>query len=94
MEFISRHLARDLLLPRHRDSLLANALKDLTSDSNVLAIYLAGSLARGNYDNYSDIDIHIIVSPERKADYIKDKRHRAKKWGKCCFMKTLILLRR
>lgn len=85
MEFISRHLARDLSLPRHRDSLLANALKDLTSDSNVLAIYLAGSLARGNYDNYSDIDIHIIVSPERKADYIKDKRHRAKKWGEVLF---------
>ena len=85
MEFISRHLARDLSLPRHRDSLLANALKDLTSDTNVLAIYLAGSLARGNYDNYSDIDIHIIVNTEEKADYIKQKRQRSSKWGEVLF---------
>jgi len=85
MEFISRHLGRDFSLPRHRDTLLANALKDLTSDSNVLAIYLAGSLARGNYDNYSDIDIHIIVNTEEKADYIKQKRQRSSIWGEVLF---------
>ncbi|MFJ7826132.1 aminoglycoside 6-adenylyltransferase [Psychrobacillus sp. NPDC096623] len=85
MGFESRHLERDLLLPKHRDNLLENVLKDLTSDSNVLAIYLAGSLARGNFDNYSDIDLHIIVTPKKKADYIKNKRNRAKRWGEVLF---------
>ncbi|WP_336046722.1 hypothetical protein [Solibacillus ferritrahens] len=47
----NRHLESDTLLPNHRDILLVNALKDLTSDSDVLAIYLAGSLARGTFDN-------------------------------------------
>lgn len=85
MGFVSRHLERDLSLPKHRDNLLKNALKDFTSDSNVLAIYLAGSLARGNFDNYSDIDLHIIVKPENKADFIKNKRKRAKNWGEVLF---------
>ncbi|MFS0639172.1 nucleotidyltransferase domain-containing protein [Mesobacillus foraminis] len=85
MGFVSRHLERDLSLPTHRDVLLENALKDLTSDSNVLAIYQAGSLARGNFDNYSDIDLHTIVTPEKKADFIKDKRNRARKWGDVLF---------
>ena len=83
--FVSRHLERDSSLPKHRDNLLENALKDLTSDSNVLAIYQAGSLARGNFDNYSDIDLHIIVTPDNKGDYIKNKRNRARKWGEVLF---------
>ncbi|MBT2682301.1 aminoglycoside 6-adenylyltransferase [Bacillus sp. ISL-37] len=85
MGFASKHLERDLSLPKYRDSLLESALKDLTPDSNVLAIYQAGSLARGNYDNYSDIDLHIIVTPDEKADFIKAKRNRAAKWGSVLF---------
>lgn len=82
---VSRHLERDLSLPKQRDNLLENVLTDLTSDSNVLAIYLAGSLARGNFDNYSDIDLHTIVSLDNKGEYIKNKRNRAKKWGEVLF---------
>jgi predicted nucleotidyltransferase len=83
--FVSRHLERDLSLPKYRDVLLENVLNDLTSDDNVLAIYQAGSLARGNFDNYSDIDLHTIVAPEKKADFIKDKRSRASMWGDVLF---------
>lgn len=85
MGFVSRHIERDLSLPKHREVLLENALNDLTSDSNVLGIYQAGSLARGNFDNYSDIDLHIIVTPEKKANFIKDKQNRARKWGAVLF---------
>ncbi|WP_404359497.1 nucleotidyltransferase domain-containing protein [Cytobacillus firmus] len=85
MGFVSKHFERDLSLPKHRDFLLENALNDLTSDANVLAIYQAGSLAKGNFDNYSDIDLHIIVTPEKKAYFIKDKRNRASNWGNVLF---------
>ncbi|MBT2663382.1 aminoglycoside 6-adenylyltransferase [Bacillus sp. ISL-45] len=85
MGFVSKHFERDLSLPKHRGILLGNALMDLTSDSDVLAIYQAGSLARGNFDNYSDIDLHIIVNPKLKADFIKNKRNRAAKWGNVLF---------
>jgi predicted nucleotidyltransferase len=76
MEFQSKYKERDLELPKHRDKLLDNALDDLTNDSDVLAIYLAGSLGKGNFDNYSDIDLHIIVIPEKKPDFIQSKRIR------------------
>ncbi|MFD6210044.1 nucleotidyltransferase domain-containing protein [Peribacillus sp. NPDC060253] len=62
-----------------------NALKDLSADPNVLAIYLAGSLPKGNFDNYSDIDLHTIVMPERIADFLKGKRNRANNWGTVSF---------
>ena len=85
MGFVSRHLERDLSLPMHRNILLENALKDLTADSNVLAIYLGGSLAKKNFDNYSDIDLHTIVKPEKRAEFIKNKRDRAESWGEVLF---------
>ncbi|MGE7762337.1 hypothetical protein [Peribacillus sp. NPDC097895] len=85
MGFVSKHIERDAFLPKHRDILLDNALKDLSADPNVLAIYLAASLAKGNFDNYSDIDLHTIVIPERKADSLKEKRNRANNWGTVSF---------
>jgi hypothetical protein len=83
--FLCKHLERDFSLPKHRDIHLESALNDLTSDPNVLAIYQAGSLARGNYDNYSDIDLHIIVTPDKKSSFIKAKRNRAANWGNVLF---------
>lgn len=85
MGFVSKYEERDLNLPIHRDKLLENALNDLTNDPNVLAIYQGGSLAKGNYDNYSDIDLHIIVAAEKKADFVRAKRERPKKWGKVLY---------
>lgn len=85
MGFLSKHLERDESLPKHRDVILKNALKDLKTDSNVLAIYLGGSLAKGYIDNYSDVDLHTIVTSEKKSDFIKDKKNRAKNWGEVLF---------
>ncbi len=83
--FVSKHLERDAFLPKQRDILLVNALKDLSADPDVLAIYIAGSLAKGNHDNYSDIDLHTIVIPKRKAEFLKGKRDRANNWGDVSF---------
>lgn len=79
MDFVSRHLKRDQELPIYREQLLNRALEDLTSDPYVLAIYLGGSLGRGNFDGFSDIDLHTIVTPETKSAFIKDKQKRSSK---------------
>lgn len=81
MGFVSRHVERDASLPKHRGILLSNALKDLSADSDVLAIYLGGSLAKNNFDDYSDIDLHVIVKPEKRKEFIENKCKRAEKWG-------------
>jgi len=83
--FVSRHLERDLSLPKYRKILLENAIKDLAADPNVLAIYLAGSLAKKNFDYYSDIDLHTIVKPEKRMEFIENKRNRAERWGDVLF---------
>lgn len=85
MGFGTSHFERDASLPKHRDTLLQNALKDLRIDSNVLAIFLGGSLAKKNFDNYSDIDLHIIVKPEKRIEFIVNKRKRAENWGEVLF---------
>ncbi|TWT01889.1 nucleotidyltransferase domain-containing protein [Planomicrobium sp. CPCC 101079] len=85
MGFVTRHMERDASLSKHREVLLNTALKDLTADSNVLAIYLGGSLAKKDFDNYSDIDLHTIVKPEKRAEFIENKRNRAERWGSVLF---------
>jgi predicted nucleotidyltransferase len=83
--FVSKFEKRDEDLPFHRSKLLENAVNDLTSDPDVLGVYQGGSLAKGNYDHYSDIDLHIIVTPETKAEFIRKKRDRPKRWGNVLF---------
>lgn len=84
-EFVSKHVERDRELPKVREALLENVLTDLTKDEHVLAIYLAGSLGRGDFDHYSDIDLHVIVKPDKKQDFIENKRRRAANWGNVLF---------
>jgi hypothetical protein len=81
MEYVSKFEQRDLELPKHREKLMKNALADLTNDLNVLAIYLSGSMAKGNFDNYSDIDFHIIVTDKKREEFILAKRTRPRNWG-------------
>ncbi|UOQ48576.1 nucleotidyltransferase domain-containing protein [Gracilibacillus caseinilyticus] len=81
MGFVSKYSVRDSKLPIHRNKLLDNVLNDFKSDPQVLGIVLGGSLAKGNADRYSDIDLHIIVKPDSKPDFIREKRERSKKWG-------------
>ncbi len=85
VEYAYKHLERDQDLPNLREALLENVLADLTEDENVLAIYLAGSLGRGDFDRFSDIDLHVIVAPEMKQAFIKNKRKRASNWGNVLF---------
>ncbi|MET3695799.1 nucleotidyltransferase domain-containing protein [Bacillus oleivorans] len=65
---------------------MQKAVSDLSSDPNVLAIYLNGSLAKGNFDQYSDIDLN---TPDKKTNFIKDKQNRAKKWGEVLFFEGI-----
>lgn len=93
MTFLSRYKDRDLELPKHREKLLEIAIKDLTNDQDVLAIYLGGSMAKENCDNYSDIDLHIIVTPGKYSEFVLEKRNRPKKWGDVLYYEDVSLMR-
>ncbi len=81
----NNYMERDQALPLERDRVMERLMGDLTGDPDVLAIYLSGSLAKGNFDRYSDIDIHAIVKPEAKQGFIENKRRRAAGWGRVLF---------
>lgn len=89
MNFSSRHYNRDLELPKHREHLLQTAVSDLSADSEVLAVYLGGSLAKGNFDVYSDIDLRVVVKSERHKDFVNDKLDRSRRWGNVVFFEDL-----
>jgi predicted nucleotidyltransferase len=56
-----------------RDALLARAVELLQADDRIVAAWLFGSIGRGDADNWSDIDLWIVVSDEYIAD-VSDER--------------------
>lgn len=81
MGFVSNHKERDLALPNHRRKLLVEIENDLLNDESILAVYYGGSIGNENTDFYSDIDLRIVVKPEKLVEYISNKQNRARKWG-------------
>ena len=89
MGYSSRHAERDRGLPAQRQRLLDTLSADLGNEEDVLAVYLGGSLAEGNPDLYSDIDLRIVVKPEAYRAFVADKLRRPGSWGNVLFFEDL-----
>lgn len=81
MGFVNKHEERDLELPNNRNKLLDAIANDLLSDDNVLSFFYSGSIGNENTNIFSDIDLRIIVKPNKINEYIGNKQIRAKNWG-------------
>jgi predicted nucleotidyltransferase len=46
--------------------------KDLFNDDDVLAVFYGGSIGSENMDLYSDIDLCIVVLPEKFQEFISN----------------------
>ncbi len=79
--FVSKHKERDLELPKYRKKLLDSIEKDFLYDDNVLAFFYGGSIGNENTDDYSDIDLRVVVVPEKIKEYISNKKTRPGNWG-------------
>lgn len=73
MGFVSKHKERDYELPNNRKKLLDEIQNDLLDDDNVLAIFYGGSIGSENTDAFSDIDLRVVVKPDRINEYISSK---------------------
>lgn len=87
MTFISKHEERDSELPKERKKLLNNIQNDLFEDDNVLAFFYGGSLGNENTDIFSDIDLRVVVKPEKINDYISNKKSVQRIGGEFCISK-------
>lgn len=85
MGFESNHKNRDAELPKHRQLIKEAIEQDLLNDKQVIAVFYGGSIGNGNTDNYSDIDLRIVVKDEAYEHYRQQKRERASEWGKVLF---------
>lgn len=81
MGFLTKHEERDASLPKERQKLREAIYQDLFQDPNVLAFFYGGSLAKGNEDLYSDLDLRIVVKDEVFETFRLKKKERATNWG-------------
>ncbi|SET96430.1 hypothetical protein SAMN05421676_11288 [Salinibacillus kushneri] len=89
MGFVSKHKVRDSKLPVYRKKLLDVMEKDLWNDDNVLAFFYGGSIGNENTDDYSDVDLRIIVRPEMIMEYISNKNTRQRNWGNVLYFEDI-----
>lgn len=85
MEVSTKHRERDAGLLSYRSQLLARIIQDLTADPHVRAVFLGGSLATGDDDRYSDVDLRVVVDPEQLSVFVQKKKERAAIWGTVLF---------
>ncbi len=86
---LDRHYARDLALPRYRDTLLEAISRDVSNDSRVVAAFVGGSLGAGDKDLYSDIDLRIVVDTADLDAFVANKKVRPQNWGSILFYEDL-----
>jgi hypothetical protein len=87
--FVTRHKGRDLEIPKHRRDLMTSIESDLLNDDDVLAVYYGGSIGNENTDLYSDIDLRVVVTPEKFQEFIANKKNRTKRWGNVVYFEDL-----
>jgi predicted nucleotidyltransferase len=85
LEFETKHEERDADLIKEREKIKNAINRDLIQDENVLAVFYGGSMAKGNHDRFSDLDLRIVVKDEVYEEYRKKKKERAKHWGDVLF---------
>jgi hypothetical protein len=66
---------------QERDDLLARALALLEADEQFVAAWLHGSMGHGTHDDWSDIDLWIVVDDERMATNGAQAEHFARGLG-------------
>ncbi|MGG4490483.1 aminoglycoside 6-adenylyltransferase [Metabacillus idriensis] len=64
---------------------MAAIKKDLLHDQHIEAFFYGGSIAQENTDLYSDIDLRIVVNPDKWEDFLLNKKIRPGKWGNVLF---------
>jgi predicted nucleotidyltransferase len=89
MKYHGRHEKRDIQLPNVRKDLLESIVNSLKTDPDILAIFVGGSIAKGNEDVFSDIDLRIVVSNDKYKDFIKRKQQIPLEWGNLLFFEDM-----
>ena len=72
-----------------RERLLATAVNRFTHAPAVVGLFLGGSLASGTADAWSDIDLRMVVRPERHAGFVERRLDIPRAWDGFLFNEWL-----
>jgi hypothetical protein len=67
-------------LVKGREALLATAQRDFASRPDVLGLFLAGSMAAGTADSWSDLDLRVVVAPDRHPWFVENRQDFPRAW--------------
>ncbi|MCG8273921.1 nucleotidyltransferase domain-containing protein [Aquamicrobium sp. NLF2-7] len=70
----------EALLISARDRLLETAVRFFSAEPAIVGIFVGGSLAAGSADAWSDIDLRVVVTADRHAYYVDQRREFPKQW--------------
>lgn len=74
---------------RVRESVLGAAVAEFSAADDVVAVFLSGSLAAGNEDEYSDIDLRVVVSSDGYDRFLARRAEAPRSWGPFLFHETV-----
>jgi hypothetical protein len=77
-------ISRDEIV-RARDAALQAAVRYLSARSEVVGVFVAGSLPAGTADAYSDIDLRVITTPEGHSTLLAARLVSPSHWGDLLF---------
>src|SRR5262249_51874949 len=63
-----------------RDRLLMFAHERFAANADVVGVFLAGSLGAAAGDAYSDIDLRVVVKPEKYGWFVEHRREIPARW--------------
>ena len=63
-----------------REALLSAARPDFSGRPDVLGVFVAGSVAAGTADPWSDIDLRVVVTPDRHPWFVEHRHDIPKAW--------------
>lgn len=64
-----------------RDRLYRNTIDYFLGKNGLEALYIQGSVAAGSTDEFSDIDLRVVVNPKVYQRYISERFDAPKQWG-------------
>lgn len=67
-------------IPDHRNATIEEVTEYFAGQSDVVGIFLSGSLAAGTDDNYSDIDLSVVVSDATHPQYVANRLQTPQQW--------------
>jgi predicted nucleotidyltransferase len=74
---------------RAREGLLERVAAFFTAQKDVIGIFLAGSVAAGSADAYSDLDLRVIATPEGQSRLVAGRLEWPAEWGDLLFNEWL-----